>query len=148
MKNSIITIAAALMLISTTAFAGKKHPSRDNPAEATFQKTFVGASDVKWSEGKETIAASFILNDSRVVAFFSYDGELLGTARKVLFNQLPLAVVREINSRYGSAPIADITEYSRNEDTFYDMVVDRPEKQLKVRVTALGDLSVEGKIKK
>jgi hypothetical protein len=146
MKKFIVAFAAVLTLISTTAFAGRK--SKDNPAEATFQKNFQGASDVKWIEGKETITASFILSDSRVVAYFNYSGELLGTARSVLFSQLPLAVIREINNRYGSAPVYDIIEYTCDSDTFYHMDVETPTRHLKLRVSSSGDISVESKLKK
>src|SRR5690349_4395138 len=144
MKKFIIAFASLFLLISTTAFAGKGKKSKggDNPAEATFQKTFQGASDVRWAEDKETISASFILSNSRVIAYFNYEGELLGTARNVLFDQLPLAVIREINDRYGSAPVYDITEYTCAGETFYHMVVETPTKQLKVKVSSLGDILI------
>jgi len=151
MKKFVIAFAALLTLISTTAFAGgggKKSKGGDNPAAATFQKTFQGASDVKWAEDKETINASFILSNSHVIAYFNYDGELLGTARNVLFDQLPLAVIREVNDRYGSAPVYDITEYTCAGETFYHMVVETPTKQVKVKVSALGEISVLGKTKR
>ncbi|HEV8503972.1 MAG TPA: hypothetical protein VGQ53_01190, partial [Chitinophagaceae bacterium] len=99
MKKSIIVFSAILTVITATAFVGAKPGG--NPAEATFQKEFNGATNVKWTEGKDVISASFILSDSRIIAYFSSDGELLGTARNVLFNQLPLAVVKEINNHYG-----------------------------------------------
>jgi hypothetical protein len=151
MKKFIIAFAGSFILVSTAAFAGgggKKSKGGDNPAEATFQKTFQGASDVKWAEDKETINASFTLSNSRVIAYFNYEGELLGTARSVLFDQLPLAVIREVNDRYGSAPVYDITEYTCAGETFYHMVVETPTKQVKVKVTSLGDISVLGKTKR
>ena len=145
MKKFIIAFAVAITLISTTAFAGGKE--RTNPALTTFQQEFKGALDVKWNEGKETIKAVFILNNFRVEAYFSYTGELLGTARNILFNQLPLAVIKEINNRYDSAPVYEITEYNSGGDTFYYMTVELPTKKLKVRATPAGYLSVISKIK-
>jgi len=145
MKKLIIGLAAALTLISTTAFAGEKEKS--NPALATFQKEFKEATDVKWQEGKDVIMAAFVLNNFRVEAYFSYAGELLGTARNVLFNQLPLMVIKEINNRYGSVPVYEITEYTLGTDTFYNMTVELANKKLKVKATTSGELSVEKKIK-
>src|SRR5215510_11854776 len=107
MKKFIVASVTVLTLISTSAFAGDKE---FNPAQNTFQEQFKGATDVKWQDGKETIKASFALNGYHVEAYFSYTGELIGTARNVLFNQLPLAVVKEINTRYGAAPVYDIIE--------------------------------------
>jgi len=146
MKKFIIAFAVASTLITTTAFAGSKY--WDNPAQTTFQKEFKGAEDVKWSEGREVISASFTLSNSRIVAYFNYSGELLGTARNVLFNQLPLAVIREINNRFGSAPVYDIIEYTCGTETFYNMGIDTSTKHLKLKVTSDGSISVEQKTKK
>jgi hypothetical protein len=146
MKKFIIALAAVVTLISTTAFADRKE--KINPALTTFQNEFKGATDVKWEQRKESIRAAFVLNNFRVEAYFSYTGELLGTARNILFNQLPLAVIKEINKRYGSAPVYNITEYSIGTETFYNMTMDLPKKQLKLKATSSGDITVEGKIKK
>jgi hypothetical protein len=146
MKKSIIVFSAILTVITATAFVGAKPGG--NPAEATFQKEFNGATNVKWTEGKDVISASFILSDSRIIAYFSSDGELLGTARNVLFNQLPLAVVKEINNHYGNAPISDIIEYTSGLATYYGMYVDTPTKQLKIKITSEGDITVEKRTKK
>src|SRR5215831_4881367 len=144
MKKFIVASAAVLTLISSSAFAGH---GDFNPAESTFQDQFKGATDVKWQEGKETIIASFALNGFHVEAYFSYTGELIGTARNVLFNQLPLAVVKEINTRYGSAPVYDIIEYNSGSETFYQMTVELPTKKLQINATSGGDISVLKKIK-
>jgi hypothetical protein len=146
MKKFIIVFAAAVTLISSTAFAGGKE--RINPALTTFQKEFKGALDVQWNEGKEVITAAFVLNSFRVEAYFNFNGELIGTARNILFNQLPLTVIREINNRYGSVPVYGITEYNIGGDTFYDMTVELSTKKLKVRATQLGEISVEKKTRK
>ena len=146
MKKSIIVFSAILTVITATAFVGAKPGG--NPAEVTFQKEFNGATNVKWSEGKDLISASFILSDSRIIAYFTTDGELLGTERNVLFNQLPLAVVKEINNRYGNAPISDIVEYTSGLDTFYGMYVDTPTKHLKLKISSEGDVTVEKRAKK
>ena len=90
MKRSIIVFSAILSVITATAFVGTRPGG--NPAEATFQKEFSGATNVKWNEGKDIISASFVLSDSRIVAYFTSEGDLIGTERNVLFNQLPLSV--------------------------------------------------------
>ncbi len=145
MKRSIIVFSAILSVITATAFVGSKG---GNPAEATFQKEFSGATDVRWNEGKDVISATFVLSDSRIIAYFTTEGELLGTARNVLFNQLPLAVIKEINNRYGNAPIFDIVEYTSGTDTFYGMMVDTPTKRLKLKISAEGEVTVQQKEKK
>jgi hypothetical protein len=145
MKQLIIAFVGALTLISTTAFAGGK--DKFNPALTTFQNEFKGATDVKWEQNNRVITAGFTFNSFRIVAYFDYSGELLGTARNILFNQLPLAVIKEINTRYGSAPVYDIVEYNSNGDTFYQMTVESSNKKLDVKATPAGDISVLRRIK-
>ena len=145
MKKFIIAFGAALTLISTTAFAGGKE--KVNPALSTFQNEFKGATDVKWQQGKNVITAGLNFNGLRTEAYFTYDGELLGTARNVLFNQLPLAVIKQIDTRFGTAPVYDIIEFSAGSETFYQMIVELPKKKLEVRATSGGDISVLRKIK-
>lgn len=146
MKKFIVAFAAGILLISTTAMAGGK--DKTHPAQATFQKEFNGATDVKWTEGKDVISASFVLSETRVIAYFDPSGELLGTARSILFNQLPLAAIRELNKQYGSAPVYDITEYSNGEGTFYSMGIETATKFLKVKVSTAGDISIMQKRKR
>jgi len=103
---------------------------------------------VHWTQGKDVITASFVISGTRAVAYFNTAGELLGTARNILFNQLPLAVVTEVNKRFGSASVYDITEYTTGADTFYTMSVDQSNKEVKLRSTSSGDITVESKVKK
>jgi hypothetical protein len=145
MKKLIIAFVVVGTLVSASAFAGERE--KINPALTTFQKEFKGATNVQWNEGKEAITAAFVLNSSRVEAYFDYSGELLGTARNIMFTQLPLAVAKELSNRYESAPIYDIIEYTKGADTFYDMIVETPTKKLRVRATVAGDVSVVKKIK-
>jgi hypothetical protein len=145
MKKFIIAFAAVATLITTSAFAGEREKA--NPALTTFEKEFKGASDVKWTEGKDAITAAFILNNTRIEAYFDYTGELLGTARNVVFNQLPLTVVKELNNRFQSSAIYDIIEYNAGADTFYQMIVETPTKKLRVRASVAGDITVQQKIK-
>jgi hypothetical protein len=146
MKKSIIVFSTLLIVITATAFVGAGQTT--NPAEATFQKEFTGATDVKWNEERDFLSASFTLSDSRIIAYFSYEGELLGTERNILFNNLPLAVIKSVNNRFGSAPIFDLIEYTSGTETFYKMYVDTSTKHLKLKVSPEGDIQVEQKTKK
>ena len=146
MKRSIIAMTVVFAFISTTAFSQKK--GNENFAIVTFQKEFKGAENVKWSHDKDFITASFVLGNSGVIAYFDDSGELAGTARNILFNQLPLLVIKELNGSYPSASIYNITEYNTNSETFYTMTAETLTRQFKLKVFSNGDISVENKIKK
>src|SRR5579875_518731 len=138
MKKFALAFTASILLISSVAFAENGKP---NPAEITFQKIFRGTSNLKWTEGKEFLTASFVLDNVQVLAFFNHSGELIGTARNVLYNQLPLVVKNEINSRYASNDIYDIVEYTVDSETFYQMTIETSTKKLKVKISMAGSSS-------
>ena len=145
MKKIALAFTASILLISSVAFAKEKKP---NPAEITFEKIFRGASNLKWTEGKEFLTASFVLDNVQVLAFFDHSGALIGTARNVLYNQLPLVVKNEINSRYVSNDIYDIVEYTVDSETFYQMTIETTTKKLKVKVSISGSSSIVESLKK
>lgn len=151
MKKSIIAITAALLLISTTTWAGKGKKARKpkpDPVQTTFQDEFKGAEAVKWTDEADYTFASFVLNNTHVIAYFDYSGELLGTARNILFDQLPLSVVTEVNKHFPTAITYDIIEFTNGSGTFYKMIAETPTHSYKLNVLANGDLSVESKTKK
>ena len=146
MKKSVIAFTALFAILSATAFAQKN--ANENPALATFQREFKGAENAKWSQQKDFVSVSFALGNSGVIAYFNNSGDLLGTARSILFNQLPLLVIKELNDSYPSASIYNITEYDTNSETFYTMTAETSKRQFKLKVSPNGDILVENKIKK
>ena len=148
MKRIFIAITAFLMLVSASAFAGNGEEKVNNKVLNSFEREFKGASDVKWKAGTEVTKADFVLNDFRVEAFFTNDGELLGSSRNVLYNHLPLSVVKAIMNRFDQAPVYDIIEFNMAGETFYYLNVETDTKKLQLKVTQSGDLFVISKTKK
>jgi len=138
-----LTIFAATGLAAVNAAPKEEINSK---AARTFQKDFAGASDVRWSVSDEVVKANFTYLNARTEAYFNMDGELIGTARNVLYNELPLAVTKEIEKRYGAAGVYEIAEYFNSTGTGYMMTVDLGKKKLQVRSTASGDVWVVKRI--
>ena len=147
MKKLILATVILLTVSATTAMA-KGTKKVDPKVLSSFKKEFVNATNVHWLTADDVSRASFVLNESRIQAYFSNEGELLGTERNILFAQLPLSVVKEVNSRYGLTPVYGITEYNNGSGTFYYMTVELASKKLTVRATPYGDVYVEKKTRK
>jgi hypothetical protein len=147
MKKIIVGLTLLLSLASFTTFArGEEKVSQETLIN--FQKEFKAAQNVSWAVADEVATASFNLNGFRLQAYFDSEGQLLGTARTILFDQLPITVINSINNRYETAPVYEIVEYTTGAETFYCMTVETAKKKLKIRATSAGNLSVEKKIKK
>ena len=140
-------MALSIMLtIGTSAFANEEEV---NPAVlSSFQREFAFAKDVKWTVDQKFSIAFFYLADIRIQAVFSNDGEFLGTERNLLFNQLPLAVINSINSRFGSVGPYDIIERSSESGTVYKMTIEFANKIIQVQAGTSGDLSIIKKTRK
>ena len=147
MKKFFIAVTILVTVGCSVSYATGKDEISPK-VTAAFQKEFAGVNSVNWTVSENIIKANFLYNNVRTEAYYNQDAELVGTARNVLFNQLPLAVIKEINERFGSAPIYEIVEYTCNGETFYSMTAELASKKLKVKASVSGTIWVERKIKK
>ena len=85
--------------------------------------------------GKEFSPGNFLLNDQGITAWYNSDAELVTTARNILYNQLPISVMRSLDKEYKDADILGITEISRNDETYYQIRADKKGKKFFLKQT-------------
>jgi hypothetical protein len=146
MKKIFVSLSLMLTVGSTTVLANDE-PVSDKVNES-FKKEFVGARLVEWNHVGDYQMASFVFDGHRVEAYFNTDGELEGSARDILFDQLPLLVMRSFEKRFASAEVIDILEVSNIEGTSYLIKVETQNKRFLVKVGTNGDFLKVDKIKK
>ena len=146
MKKIIVALSLLLTVGITSAFADE--PKVNPSVLASFQKEFSFVTDAKWTVGNEYSKAVFILADRRIEAYFSNEGEYLGAARDLIFNQLPMAVINAMNKRFGTIGVYEIVEHAIGEETFYYMTVEYANKILRIEATPSGGLSIIKKVRK
>jgi hypothetical protein len=99
MKKFKIVLTAIVMLFAGSAFA--KEPENVSPKVKTaFESDFSKASKISWEKTSDFYFASFTLNNVRIDAAYNEDGELLGTARVISAEQMPLSVSLAIAEKY------------------------------------------------
>ena len=146
MKRIILSLAA-LLTIGTAAFANNL-PGDNAKAVATFKKEFSSAELVQWSEDNGYAKASFILGGTRAVAVFNSDGELLGSMRDLVFNQLPLQVLSTLEKRFAGSAIFDIRELINGDGTRYRFTLEQKGKKYTASVFPDGSIEEIRKIRK
>src|SRR5262245_32146921 len=99
MKKIFVGLTLLLTLASFATF-GRNEKNVNPETLRSFQKDFSTAQNVSWAVEEEVATASFNLNGFRVQAYYGDDGQLLGTARTILFDQLPINVINAVNNRY------------------------------------------------
>src|SRR5687768_9875581 len=94
-----IILAMSLMLaIGLPAALAIDEKEVDPRVLATFKHEFSSARDVQWNVNADHTTAKFSLYDQGFTAYFTNGGELIGTARNILYMHLPLSVIKEIGS--------------------------------------------------
>ena len=100
--------------------------------------------NVEWtSVSKEGIyQAKFAFNNETLQAFFTEDGEFLGTTRQITKAQLPILVVTELEKQYTDAHVATIFEYSKKDGTSYYITITGNKGSMVLKATGNGELTV------
>ena len=146
MKKTFATLLAFL-LIGISAVMANERPDVDPKILSAFQKEFSFAKNAKWEAEGNLTRVSFLFNDQGVLAWYNSDAELVTTARHILYNQLPISVIRTLEKRYAGAGFFSITEVSRNNETYYQVRADQKNKKFLLKASPLGNISVLKKIR-
>ena len=106
MKKIIVSLTLAAAILTT----GTIHAAENNPStvvKEAFSKEFTQIKDVKWDvinkDGNGIYQANFMFNNESLQAFFTEEGEFLGTTRQITKSQLPILVTRELDKKYADA---------------------------------------------
>ena len=121
------------------SFANSTLPD-ETVASKNFKKEFAGAESVQWSAIGDYQKASFVLAGHRAEAYYNADGELAGSVRDLFYDQLPLAVMKTVDSRFENAGIIDVREISNTEGTSYRVQVEYGNKKYSLSLASSGDL--------
>jgi hypothetical protein len=151
MKKIAFSLAIAAAVLSTGfTYAAEPNPTKPSKlVKEAFSKEFAQIKDVKWGQvGKEGIyQANFSFNNEAVQAFFTEEGEFLGTNREVTKSQLPILIARELDKSYPDADIRSIFEYSMKDGLAYYVTIMTGKGAMIVKATSNGELTVRQRSK-
>ena len=146
MKKTFVTLFVFLT-IGITASLANSITNVDPKILSAFQKEFSFAQNVKWEEEGNLTRVIFSLNDQGITAWYNSNAELVTTARNILYNQLPISVMRTLDKEYEGADIFGIVEISRNNETYYQIRADKKNKKLLLKASPSGNITILKKIK-
>jgi len=146
MKKTFVTLFT-LLTIGITVSLAASGSDVDPKILSAFQKEFSFAKNAKWELEGNLTRVNFSLNDQGIVAWYNSDAELVTTARNILYNQLPISVMRSLDKEYEGADIFGIVEISRNDETYYQIRADKKGKKFLLKANPSGSITVLKKIK-
>jgi len=146
MKKTILSLLA-LLVTGITAVMASERADIDPKILSAFQKEFSFAKNAKWEVKGNLTQVNFLINDLAVMAWYNSDAELVTTARNILYNQLPISVIRTLEKEYAGADFFGITEVERNNETYYQIMADKKSKKYFLKASPSGNIIVLKKIK-
>ena len=146
MKKAFVTLFA-LFTIGVTVSLAAPETEIDPKILSAFQKEFSFAKNAKWEMEGNLTRVSFSLNDQGITAWYNPDAELITTARNILYSQLPISVMRSLDKEHGNAAILVITEINRNNETYYQVQIEKRAKKFLLKAYPSGNIIVLKRIK-
>lgn len=128
MKKIILTLAIAISSIAS--FAAGEETVVNATIQNAFNKEFAGATDVAWTIGKSSYKASFVMNNQRLMAYYTTDGELMGITRNLSSLDLPLNLQTGLKKSYNDYWISDLFEVSNNDGSSYYITLEKADESV------------------
>jgi hypothetical protein len=147
MKKIILGLSMLMAIGVTSAFANEDLKVSDKVL-SSFGKDFTFAKNVQWREEGDYLKARFTISDMLTEAYYSKDGQFVGSARTLSFAQLPLSVIHEFNKDYKEESVMSILEITNSEGTSYRIWLEKDNKKIKLNATSSGEVSILEKAKK
>src|ERR1044071_455175 len=122
MKKIMLTLAIAITISITSAFAGEKNVTPE--ILKAFKSEFVTAQNVEWTISENYYRADFTLNEQKVFAYYNTDGEFLGLTRYISSTQLPITLQASIKKNYAAYWITNLFEVANDQGTSYYMTLE------------------------
>lgn len=147
MKKKFLALS---LLATVTIFAASANPgSGDEPrAKQIFAQQFSGAENVQWTDSDGQYSkVSFTWGGHRAEAYFNEKGDFLGAVRGMFYSQLPLAVIRSLESSYKGNVVLEAREISNEDGTSYSLLIEKKEKRYRLRMSSNGSIDESKRIK-
>ena len=145
MKKIVFVLGLLAVMGVSNAYPSEKVSPK---VLASFKSEFSTAKDVEWETGSNYFRATFSLNEQRVFAFYSVDGELISIARNISTLQLPINLFSNLKNDYSKYWISDLFEVSNSEGLHYYVTLETADTKLMMRSSNGGSWSTYTKKKK
>jgi hypothetical protein len=145
MKKSLFFLP--LLAVTLFSFAGE--PKKNDPrTERAFASHFIGAEQISWTKVTgDYLKVSFLWNGRRTEAYFNENAELVGSARIIFYEQLPMAVTRGIESNFAGSTTIEIAEIYMDDSTTYNILLETAKHKYKVHFNSAGQIIQKTRVK-
>src|ERR1700730_15536446 len=108
MKKIMIAMVIIFTVMRTTAFANEIFVKQE--VLNAFKIEYSSAKEVNWTVGDNYYKASFTMNDQKLFAFYTIDGEFLALTRYVSSLGLPENIQNSLRKQFKEKWVTDLFE--------------------------------------
>ncbi|MEJ7683200.1 MAG: hypothetical protein WKG06_36155 [Segetibacter sp.] len=117
MKKFLVTALLAAT-VAVSAFATDVNII-NSVAVNNFEAAFKHASNVSWTANKDYVKATFVLNNIRMEALYSTEGDMIGTTKGITLEELPVNAKRAFAKKYEGYTVKEAIRFEGNEEGAY-----------------------------
>ena len=145
MKKIVFVLGFVLAAAVSQAYPSEKVSPK---VLASFNSEFTNAKEVEWETGNNYFKAAFTMNEQRVFAYYSVDGQLFSIARYISSVQLPVNLFADLKNDYSKYWISDLFEVSNSEGLHYYVTLETADSKLVMHSSNGGSWSTYSRNKK
>ena len=145
MKKILFVLGLLATMGVTNAYPSEKVSRK---VLASFKSEFSSATNVEWETGSNYFRAAFSMNEQRVFAYYSVEGELISVARYISTIQLPINLFSNLKNDYSKYWVSDLFEVSNGEGLHYYVTLETADTILTMRSSNGSSWTMHSKKKK
>ncbi len=147
MKKVFVMLFAVVITASAWAKPSPS-PAENEKVMAAFNQKFGEATHVSWTEKEGYFLVSFKLNNDRMLAWYTPEGEVEAVHRTIQTSQLTFLAAETVDKLMQDKTLLNLAEISKQGELFYIAKIE-DEKCISVyKVSASGDYTKIDKTKK
>ncbi len=138
MKKRILTLSVAIITTISSAFANNTDNIGKNVTLA-FSKDFSNAREVKWEKVQNLVKVTFMMNNQTMFAYYSAGGELLGLARNISPDSLPINQLTSLRKHYSDYWVSDLFELNADGESTYYITLENADSKMMLKSVNAGN---------
>jgi hypothetical protein len=134
MKKLLFSALIAVSLVSSAFAASGENKKVSLQITKAFESNFNDVGNVTWNITEKFAKATFVLNDVTTEAFYSPDGEFIGTSQAIALDKIPTVAKRAIAKKYTDYTVREAIKFDGVDETAYYVSVENDKKSIVLKV--------------
>ena len=144
--KKILIVITILFTVAANAFATEEKIKPE--VLNAFKNKFSNAQDVTWIAGDNYYKAAFNYHGSRMFAYYTTTGKLMGVTRYISSTELPLFLRNTLKEKYTNYWITDVVEESNKNGFNYYITIQNADNKIVLKSKYGSDWTIYSKQQK